>query len=65
MNNLIEYRWEQGIEHHPRAIEILQGMAKLDTKDETDLKFGGDGDNGETLLYLMSEFLEKKEKKCH
>jgi len=30
-------------------------MARLDVDDELCIKFGGDGDNGETMLYLLDQ----------
>ena len=59
--SIVEKRWEEGKPHHPRAVELLKKMAELDVDDEAGLKFGGDGDNGETLLYLLSEVLENEE----
>jgi|APSaa5957512535_1039671.scaffolds.fasta_scaffold471159_2 hypothetical protein len=61
--SIIEKRWEAGAPHHPDAIRILQAMARLDYHDELDLRFGGDGDNGENLLYLMSEVLDREDRK--
>jgi len=60
--SVIERRWEAGTPHHPEAIRLLKAMAKLDTEDEAGFKFGGDGDNGEILLYLLSEVLERDER---
>ena len=57
--SVIESRWEAGKPHHPEAVRILKGMKALDYMGEADLDLGGDGDHGETLLYLLSEFLER------
>ena len=48
-------RWEQGIDHDPRSEKIARGVAKIDfdNGDLLCLKFGGDGDNGETLMFLL------------
>lgn len=51
-----EQRWEQGIAHDPRSEKLARSVARIDYEiggDLLGLKFGGDGDNGETLLYLL------------
>lgn len=58
-------RWEKGIDHDPRSTEILNFMDKLDWEEcdgSADLQFGGDGDNGEHLLFLMDVYFELKDK---
>lgn len=57
----INKRWEQGIPHHPKSVEIVSGLAEVDWKyadDSLCLKFGGDGDNGEHLMYLFDIYFE-------
>lgn len=52
----ITKRWENGTPHHPKSISLYKNIAKLDEKiggDFLDLKSGGDGDNGEHLMYLL------------
>ena len=49
-------RWEQGIDHDPRSEKLVRAMAKIDFEvndDELCIKMGGDGDNGETMMYLL------------
>lgn len=49
-------RWEQGVPHDPRSIEIAKSIAAIDDEQNSgafDWKFGGDGDNGEDLLYAL------------
>lgn len=60
--SVTERRWEDGTPHHPRAELLIRAMAQLDTDDVLGLKFGGDGDNGEDMIYLLSEVLEREEK---
>ena len=60
--NVIERRWENEIPHHPLAVKIIRGMSKLDVDDVCNLCFGGDGDHGEDLLFLLSEWIEKNHK---
>jgi len=63
--NRMEKRWENGIPHDPRSIEIYEAIAKLDWEEGDDsmcLTSGGDGDNGEGLMYLLDVYFEDKDK---
>lgn len=54
-------RWEAGTEHHPKAVRLAKFLEEHDFKDYGDSmawSFGGDGDNGETLLYQLDAFFE-------
>ena len=58
----INDRFEQGIEHDPRSEEIFKGIVKIDYEECDDYfcwKWGGDGDNGETLMYQLDEYFER------
>jgi len=49
-------RWEQGLPHHPQSITVMNGLKAIDMAlggDSMDWKTGGDGDNGETMMYQM------------
>ena len=65
----INKRWEEGIDHHPRAIEMFDIIKEADwafCDDHFCWKSGGDGDNGEALMYSLSvmfELYDKLEKK--
>ncbi len=53
----INKRWEQGIDHHPEAEKLAREIAAIDWvfgDDSFCFKFGGDGDNGEQLCYLLN-----------
>jgi hypothetical protein len=68
--NPITARWEDGIEHDARSIEIFKGISEIDFKEGGDFfgfKSGGDGDNGEHLMYLLDEYFERKDGpvECH
>lgn len=52
-------RWEEGIPHDDRSLEIAKFIKKVDA--ECEYSFGGDGDNGETLLYYLDMFFEHKD----
>ena len=54
-------RWDLGIEHHPKSERLMCFLAEHDFNDYDDhfcWKIGGDGDNGETLMYQMDAFFE-------
>lgn len=60
----ITQRWEQGVPHDPRSTEIYKAIEKLDFKEGGDFfcfKSGGDGDNGEHLMYLLDLFFENRD----
>jgi len=60
----INERWEKGIPHDPRSEELYQALAKIDWEqggDSMGFKCGGDGDNGESLMYLLDIYFETKE----
>lgn len=57
----ITKRWEQGIPHHPKSLELFMGLKQIDTAHGNDYfgwKYGGDGDNGEMLLYELDIYFE-------
>jgi hypothetical protein len=57
-------RWERGVEHHPKASELMNHLMALDFECNNDFfcwKRGGDGDNGEALLFLLDMFFELQE----
>ena len=54
-------RWRNGIEHHPKSIELANAIFEMDWKYGGDYfcwKRGGDGDNGEMLMYLLDIHFE-------
>jgi len=60
----INERWEQGTEHHPEAVQIFDMIKTSDfafCDDHFGWKSGGDGDNGEALLYSLSIMLELRD----
>ena len=58
-NSEVSRLWESGAPHDPRALALAQAIAKIDYENGDDrfcLRFGGDGDNGEELAYLLDIF---------
>ena len=54
-------RWEEGMDHHPKSIVLMEHIKEVDFHQGGDSfcwKTGGDGDNGETLMYEMDSFFE-------
>lgn len=52
----INVRWEKGMDHHPKSQATMKMIAASDWlfgNDSFCWKVGGDGDNGETLMFLM------------
>jgi len=61
----INKRWEDGTPHHPKSLELFKHLADIDFKYCDDYfcwKSGGDGDNGETLMYEMDSYFETLDK---
>lgn len=59
-------RWEKGMKHHPKSIQIYKAIEKLDWEignDYLNLSSGGDGDNGEHIMYLLDVYFERLEER--
>jgi hypothetical protein len=60
--NEVERRWQKGIPHNPKSIKLAQAIGEIDYKFGGDyfyFKFGGDGDNGEHLTFLLDILFEE------
>lgn len=60
----INHRWESGIEHHPQSVSLMKQLKAADGRfggDAFDFKTGGDGDNGEHLMFLLDIIFEARE----
>jgi hypothetical protein len=60
----INKRWEQGMPHHPKSEALYKDIESLDWEYGDDyfcFKSGGDGDNGEHLMYLLDIIFETKD----
>ena len=62
VNTDVEHRWENGIDHHPKSVELAKHLEALDKEDFFCWKFGGDGDNGEELMYHLDAYFELQDK---
>jgi len=54
-------RWENGVFHHPMSVRLMEFLMAHDLHDYDDYfcwKMGGDGDNGENLMFEMDAFFE-------
>ncbi len=61
INKDIGLRWELGIPHHPKSEALYQVLDELDFNlgdDTLSLTSGGDGDNGEHIMYLLDIYFE-------
>lgn len=62
-------RWDKGLDHHPKSEEIMKALEIIDTEFfgmYFDWRTGGDGDNGESLMFELDvyfELLDKEMKK--
>ncbi len=57
-------RWEKGAPHHPRSEVLYRLLAAADHRfgdDFLDLKSGGDGDNGEHIMYLLDVIFDAED----
>lgn len=65
INTDINDRWEKGIDHHPDSEKLLKHLMAIDFElcdDYFCWKKGGDGDNGETLMYQLDMYFELQDK---
>lgn len=54
-------RWGEGLPHHPMSERLMAFLKAHDREDYGlvfDWRTGGDGDDGETLMYQMDAFFE-------
>ncbi len=60
----ITKRWESGTPHHPKSVALFKVLEGIDWKHGGDYfcwKSGGDGDNGEHLMYELDIYFETLE----
>jgi hypothetical protein len=54
-------RWSEGKKHHLMSLRLMEFLQEHDLNDYDDYfdwKMGGDGDNGESLMFEMDAFFE-------
>jgi hypothetical protein len=59
----VKDNWSEGIGHEPESDQLVRMIADFDFihfSDSFCLKTGGDGDNGETLMYILDELIRRK-----
>jgi hypothetical protein len=58
-------RWSNNIPHHPKSKELFDFIKKVDEENGHwfDWRCGGDGDNGEELMYQFDVYFETTEHK--
>ena len=59
--DIVKDRWAEGIPHHPMSEEIVRDLVDIDLElfgDYFCWKVGGDGDNGESLMYELDYLFE-------
>jgi hypothetical protein len=64
VNYDVAERWEKGINHRAESKEIYNRIEALDFiygGDSFCFKSGGDGDNGEHLMYLLDIYFDEKD----
>ena len=62
----INKRWRDSTPHHPKSVALFTRIEYLDFHLHGDYfcwKSGGDGDNGEMLMFQMDIYFEEQDKK--
>jgi hypothetical protein len=65
MTKTVNQRWEDGDDHDKRSEELYDFIEKKDHKECHDsfcFQSGGDGDNGETLMFILDDWFELQDK---
>jgi len=57
-----EERWQQGIPHDPRSMEIFRILEAADVEDCFEWEKGGDGDNGEILMFQLDVWFAEQDR---
>lgn len=61
----VNKRWESGTAHNPLSEALMKRVKDLDWEvlgGYFDFKTGGDGDNGETLMYLLDIYFDEMQR---
>jgi hypothetical protein len=59
----VERRWENGDDHDPRSEALFEALAVIDARNSDYFiwKSGGDGDNGEELMYHLDIYFTERD----
>lgn len=49
----LDRRWSAGEPHDPRSTALFETLREIDVDEELAWECGGDGDNGETLMWQL------------
>ena len=58
----VDKRLERGVPHNPHSQRLVRALAEIDYElggDRLSIKIGGEGDNGEHLMYLLDIYFEQ------
>lgn len=57
----VDKRSSEGIDHDPRTYALFNIIRYIDKNNDNicDLKFGGDGDDGDNLMYLFDIYFQE------
>ena len=58
-------RWESGTNHHPKSEALMKRLMDVDeifNSDSLGWKIGGDGDNGEELMYCLDVIFDEDDR---
>ncbi len=58
-------RWSEGVDHHPKSGALMRDLSAIDWiffNDYFRWKFGGDGGNGEILMYMLDVLFDLYDK---
>ena len=59
----VKDNWSLGVDHEPESDKLVRLIGDFDFAHFNDtfcIKQGGDGDNGETLAYILDELIRRK-----
>lgn len=56
--NLVDIdRWSEGMDHHPWSERLIRYVYD---EGSVDISIGGDGDDGESIMFVLDSFWESK-----
>jgi len=58
-------RWSEGVSHHPEVVKLIENAHEISCEyfeDYDTFSHGGDGDIGETIMYVLDLLFELRDK---